>query len=100
MKYTIKSNDDCDYVLTRTETNDGVLLELFFGKDKAWTSPGKLIGSLLDTGNNIQLKFDPKVKLKQIDYNIAEYMRILLEFNNRDSHKPCAYSVCTEEFNF
>lgn len=100
MKYIIKSNDNSEYILTKSETDEGDLLELFFGEGGEWTYPGKLIGSLLDTGNGVEIKFENKEKLKSIDYSIAEYLRILLEFNNRDSHKPLSYSVCTEEFSF
>jgi hypothetical protein len=100
----LKDNEGVlDYKVVVIEENDQVKLFLC-AVGEAWTEHIKntVLFKITDTGNGI--KIGPKYRLllengndgEGIEYNVAEYLRILMNFNDATGHMPSNYTCIIE----
>ena len=90
----LKNKGKVEYIVEETDTKKGKFFELRYGTNPSWVYPLQLVATLLDTGNGVILKIQERGTFKKgFDYSEAEYMRILLEFTNRDQGTPSRYKV-------
>lgn len=101
--YLKDSEGVLDYKIVLIEENDQLKLFLC-AIGSQWTSHivNTVLFKITDTGNGI--KIGPKYRLllengddgEGIDYANAEYLRILMNFNDATGHKPSAYKILVE----
>lgn len=83
--YAILTSEDIyDYKLIIVKDSDKTTSSLYASNGNDWSDhiKGKLLLSLIDDGNGAI--FSPKISTKQLEYNILEYMRILLNINDKN----------------
>ncbi len=97
--YMVISDDGCDYNVKKKNTDDGEVIELYYGNN-GWTNKNALIGTILDDGNGVKIKFADKLhekaNIKKLDYSEAEYLRILLYFSHLNQTRPTKYKIFEE----
>jgi hypothetical protein len=102
--FKIICNDESDYNVILKVTDDGNVFELYTGDCTSWTEKNMLLGTLIDHGNGVDIKIhdnNRRPKLKSLDYDHAEYVRILLHMNNKhNSSFPVVYTVYEDSYNF
>lgn len=64
-----------EYDVTMTEEKEGKTYRIFQSSNRVWQSPGKLVMTCVDNGD--ELKFGEKIG-KKIDYSQMVELRILL----------------------
>lgn len=74
-------NGTHEYDLTTELTDEGEVFSLFLSNGEQWSSDvrGQLELKMVDDGNGV--KFDRK--LKNIDYSLVLYLRIILSFQHQ-----------------
>ncbi len=99
-RYEITDNSDCSYVLIQKDDKENTIWELYTGNDGGWTQKNKLLATMINHGNGIRFKFpeDRKARLKSLDYDHVEYIRLLLDMENHFSNVPKEYNVYSEYF--
>jgi hypothetical protein len=101
--YLKDSDSVLDYKIVSIKENDQVKLFLC-AVGSHWTShiENTVLFKITDTGNGI--KIGPKYRLllengddgEGMDYASAEYLRILMNFNDAIGHKPSRYTIVIE----
>jgi hypothetical protein len=86
---------DVEYVITETETDNGTLHQLWRSMGSTWSEDvkGELLVSLENDGNGFKYKFKPREK-KRIDYDEIEWLYLLIDFVRKQDNSRSIYNVC------
>jgi len=101
--YLKNDENEIEYKIVTLEENKGTKLFLC-AVGEQWTDHVKntVLFKITDTGNGIKIGKKNYESVKEsktedgILYHDAEYLRILLNFNNSISHRPSSYLVLLE----
>jgi zona occludens toxin (predicted ATPase) len=86
---------DVEYVITETETDNGTLHQLWRSMGSTWSEDvkGELLVSLENDGNGFKYKFKPREK-KRIDYDEIEWLYLLIDFVRKQDNSRSIYNIC------
>lgn len=90
--YHLYQDGKHEYTIKVKESKKGTKYTLYHSNGDQWTelAKGEKIAKLIDDGNGVSIK---GIDTSYMDYSTEDYLRILLNFNNEQSHYPSKYEV-------
>lgn len=96
-KYLImrKDSDDIEFCIMHEKATHGNIYTFYRSNSIMWThdAKGELVLKVTDDGNGLKIQLSEKVKLSEMDYAHAEYLRVILNFIEKNTQLYNTYQM-------